>query len=153
MTDHISSVCKSASFALYRIGRIRRFLDQTSAEWLIHAFIISRLDFCKSMLYGIDDKQLRRLQSIQNSAARLITRTRKHEHITPVLQSLHWLPIRCRIDFKLNTVRIALAFSSRNLHLFCLRHARNISRRICELPNTSYREDVFRHSRFTEWNS
>ena len=60
-----------------------------------------RLDYCNSLLYGIADSQLRRLQSVQNAAARLITGTRRTEHITPVLQSLHWLPVRQRIMFKL----------------------------------------------------
>jgi len=54
-----------------------------------------RLDYCNSLLYGIADSQLRRLQSVQNAATRLITATR--EHITQVLQSLHLLPVRQRI--------------------------------------------------------
>ncbi|KAF7648774.1 hypothetical protein LDENG_00152180, partial [Lucifuga dentata] len=41
-----------------------------------------------------------RLQLIQNSAARLLTKTKKREHITPVLATLHWLPVSYRIDFK-----------------------------------------------------
>ena len=48
----------------------------------------------------MDQTQLNRLQMVQNSAARLLTSTKKHEHITPVLAALHWLPIRSRINFK-----------------------------------------------------
>ena len=98
--SHISSVCKSASFALYRIGRIRRFLDRTSTERLIHAFITSRLDYCNSLLLNLPTTLLHRLQLIQNAAARLTSRTRKAEHITPILFSLHWLPVAQRIQFK-----------------------------------------------------
>ena len=67
---------------------------------LVHAFISSRLDYCNSLLYGIADGLLQKLQSIQNAAARLITRARRQDHITPVLRELHWLPVRQRIKFK-----------------------------------------------------
>jgi len=59
---------------------------------LVHSFVSRRLDYCNSVLYGIADDQLQRLQSVQNAAARLVTDTRRTEYITPVLQSLHWLP-------------------------------------------------------------
>jgi len=47
------------------------------------------------------DSLFRRLQSIQNAAARLVTGTRRRDHITPVLRDLHWLPVRRRVDYKL----------------------------------------------------
>ena len=101
LSDHISHVCKTASYSLFKIGRIRRLLDRPSVERLIHAFVTSRIDYCNSLLYGIDDQLILRLQRIQNSAARLVTQTRKHDHITPVLQDLHWLPVKARILFKI----------------------------------------------------
>jgi len=67
-------------------------------------FISCRLDYCNALLYGIADGQLQRLQSVQNAAARLVTGTRRTDHITPVLQSLHWLPVRQRVTFKLATL-------------------------------------------------
>ena len=59
---------------------------------------------CNSVLYGVTDNLLQRLQSVQNAAARLITRTGRREHISPVLQELHWLRVRRRVDFKLATL-------------------------------------------------
>ena len=100
MANHVSNICKSASFSLYKIGRIRRFLDRATTESLIHSFVTSRLDYCNSLLLGVDDQHISRLQSIQNSAARMITLSKKYDHITPVLKSLHWLPIQMRIHFK-----------------------------------------------------
>ena len=101
MSSHVSKVCQTASFALHRIGRIRNILDTTSTERLVHAFVTSRLDYCNSLLFGIEDKHISKLQLIQNSAARLVACMKKHEHITPVRRDLHWLPIPARIDFKI----------------------------------------------------
>ena len=100
LSSHITSICKSASFALYRIGRIRSILDRTYTEKLIHAFITSRLDYCNSLLLHAPDYLLKGIQSIQNSAARLVCRTKKSCHITPLIFPLHWLPVAQRIEFK-----------------------------------------------------
>ena len=101
MTSHVNNVCRSASYAIYRIGKLRRYLDAENTEKLVHAFITSRLDNCNSILYGLPDKELNKLQRIQNAAARLVSLTKKRDHITPVLFQLHWLPVRQRIIFKL----------------------------------------------------
>ena len=78
--------------------------ELAAADSLVHAFISCRLDYCNALLYGIADGQLQRLQSVQNAAARLVSETRRTDHITPVLQSLHWLPVRQRVTFKLATL-------------------------------------------------
>ena len=101
MNQHVNNICQSASFALHKIGKIRASLDQKTAEMLVHAFISSRVDSCNSLLYGLPDHQVNKLQRIQNSAARLVTRTKPFEHITPILRNLHWLPVKQRINFKI----------------------------------------------------
>jgi hypothetical protein len=97
---HISKVTQTAYFHLRNIAKVRPFLTQQDAEKLIHAFITSRLDYCNALFTGLPKKHLKKLALIQNSAARLLTKTKKREHITPVLAELHWLPISYRIDFK-----------------------------------------------------
>ena len=98
---HINNICKSASFAIKNIGRIRRYLSQSDCERIIHAFITSKLDYCNAILYGLPQIQLDKLQRVQNTAARIVSKTKKSEPITPILRSLHWLPIQKRIIFKL----------------------------------------------------
>lgn len=101
LDDHITSVCKSWFFHIYNIWKIRKFLSQSACEILVHALISSKLDFCNSLLYGLHKTSLKRLQCVQNAAARLVTLTKKQEHITPILFNLHWLPIEQRIEFKI----------------------------------------------------
>ena len=60
-----------------------------------------RIDFCNSLLYGLSDTQISRLQRIQNSSARLVKRTPVRQPISPILQELHWLPVKQRIKYKI----------------------------------------------------
>jgi hypothetical protein len=100
LDTHVNNICRAASFALYKIGKIRQYLDMSTTEKLIHAFVSCRLDNCNSLLYGLPDSKISKLQRIQNSAARLVTRSKSRDHITPILHDLHWLPVKYRIIYK-----------------------------------------------------
>ena len=99
--NQIEAVSKSVRFHLRNLGFIRKYLNRTATEQIVHAFITSRLDFCKSLLYNLPQHQINKLQHLQNATARLIILTRRSTHITPVLKSLHWLPIIDRIAFNI----------------------------------------------------
>ena len=109
----VSDICRS-SFnqfnQLRNLPNIRKYLTQESSEIAVHAFITSKLDFCNSLLYGCMKMRLKKLQYVQNAAARIVTQTRKFDHITPVLFDLHWLPVSYRIVFKV----LLLVFKSLN---------------------------------------
>ena len=64
---------------------------------------MSRIAYCarNSLLFGVTDVHLSKLQRLQNTAARLICSIPKHGHINPTLIKLHWLPVRLRIKFKI----------------------------------------------------
>ena len=100
LNKHVSAVCSAASLHIRNLGKIRHLLTQNVTEKLVHAFITARLDYCNSILYGLPKKVIQRLQRIQNTAARLVTRSSRDVHITPVLQGLHWLPVQERVIFK-----------------------------------------------------
>ncbi|XP_061911245.1 uncharacterized protein LOC133655271 [Entelurus aequoreus] len=98
--SHIKSVTKTAFFHLRNIAKIRSILSTSDTEVIIHAFVTSRLDYCNILFSGLPMSSIKRLQLVQNAAARLLTKTRKFDHITPILAHLHWLPVHLRCDFK-----------------------------------------------------
>ena len=99
--EQIHKTCKSGFFHLYNIHRIRKYLSQEFAQTLVHAFIIGRIDYCNSPLFGLPSVHLLKLQRLQNAAARFISNFPRCSHITSVLCSLHWLPVKFRTDFKI----------------------------------------------------
>ena len=101
MSAHVSKVIKSADYHIRNIGKIRKFLNTDTTKSAIVSLVTSRLDYCSGLLCGITDELLCRLQKVQNNAARVVSGSKKYDHITPVLKDLHWLPIRKRIEFKI----------------------------------------------------
>ena len=89
LAAHVFALCRSGYHQLRQLRPVVGSLSADASKTLVHAFISSRLDYRNSLLYGIADGLLKKLQSIQNAAARLITGTRRLDHITPVLQQLH----------------------------------------------------------------
>ncbi len=100
MRHHVGMICRSGYYHLRNIARIKKCLSNNALQTVIHSLISSRLDYCNTLLAGVPKCVLQKVQYLQNSAARLLSGTRKFDHITPVLKSLHWLPVECRIDFK-----------------------------------------------------
>ena len=101
MERHINSVCRGAYFHLRNIAKIKTCLTKTALQDVTRALITTKLDYCNSILYGLPKYLTLKLQRVQNSAARMIMNIRKRDHITPVLQRLHWLPVHQRIKFKI----------------------------------------------------
>ena len=100
LDKHVTSTCKASFFHLGNISKIRDCLSLADTEKLVHAFITSKLDNTNSLLYGLPKFMIDHLQNVQNAAA-LVTRTRKYDHIKPILKQLHWLPVSQRIDYKI----------------------------------------------------
>ena len=103
MDCHVTAMSKAAFCSIRNIGRIRIHLTKDAAETTIQcAFFTSKLDSNNSLLYGITNTQVARLQRLQNIAARIITYTeKKNDHISPVLADLHCLPTEQRLIYKL----------------------------------------------------
>ena len=84
---HIKNVCRSAYSELRRISTIRHLLSADSTITLVSAFVLSRLDYCNSVLSGCPKYLLEKLQKVQNSAARLVLKAHKQDHVSPPSQN------------------------------------------------------------------
>ena len=104
MDKHIDDLVRRGYYHIRRIGKIRKYLDRDTTARLVVAFVLSLLDNGNSLLSGLLECQIKRLQLVQNSAARLVNRTPMADHIMPQLKALHWLPVQARIDFKVATL-------------------------------------------------
>ena len=101
MEKQCNAVTRSCYFNIRNIGRIRPYISEDACKTLVNSLVTSRLDYSNALLYGVNKQLTNKLQRAQNAAARLITRTRKSDHITPVLMCLHWLPVEFRSQYKL----------------------------------------------------
>ena len=99
MEKHVTNICRSAYIEIRRISNIRHHLTIDATKTLLCAFVLSKLDYCNSLLSGSPRHLLDKPQKVQNSAARLVFKALKHEHIKPILQKLHWLPVVSRIQY------------------------------------------------------
>ena len=100
MSKHVSNMCRSINFHLRNMFRIRRYIDFDCCNHLARSLITSRLDYANALLYGIKSRDLKRLQSLQNRAARLVFRVPRDHNAEVLLSDLHWLPVNDRILFK-----------------------------------------------------
>ena len=101
MNAHVSNIARTCYFELRRLASIRRFLRSTATATLVSAFVLSRIDYCNSLLLGSTHDVTSHLQLIQNYAARVILRLPRSSSITIHLKSLHWLPVKVRITYEI----------------------------------------------------
>ena len=103
MSSAINQLTKKMYFEIHNISKIRNLLPTEIAALLVSTLVLSKLDYCNSLLFGVTKEMLNKLQIAQNSAARLVCKKRKRDHVTPILEALHWLPVEKRIMYKILT--------------------------------------------------
>ena len=126
MSDQVNSICRSSYIQLCYLRSIQKKMTPESLVKVVHAFITSRLDYCNSLLMGLPACQIAKLQRIQNIAARIVTKNSgRYEHATPLLKSLHWLPVRYRIGLKVLMLAYRCLTGTAPLYLVKLLSVRN----------------------------
>ena len=162
MNVQINSICRSTHFHLRNIASIRPLLTDSAVAQLVHALITSRLDYCNSLLYGLPDTLLQKLQRVQNIACRIVCRAPKQSHVRPLMKELHWLPIEQRIIFKI----LLLTFKALNalapeylaelVTLYCPRkNLRSADLQQLDVPKTrlkTFGDRSFQAAAAKEWN-
>ena len=132
---------------LCRIGTICKCLSEDATKTLTCTFMLSRLDYYNALLSGSPKHLLDRLQKVQNNAARLIYRSSKFDHATPLLHTLYWLPIeKKKIDFKLASLYFKSLSGSAPTFLSDLLHLYTPSRQLRSSADTR----VFRYHPFAQ---
>ena len=101
MNAHISNIGRRCYFELCRLASIHRLLTSAVTATLVSAFVLSRIDYCNSLLFGSTHDVTSHLQLIQNYAARVILRLPKSSSIITHLKSLHWHPVNVRSTYKI----------------------------------------------------
>ena len=97
---HISLVCRSCYYHIRDLRRLRRCLTSEVSKTIATALVASKLDYCNGLLYNVTNREINRLQGVQNCLARVVTRSPRFCRTTPLLRSLHWLPVSFRIKFR-----------------------------------------------------
>jgi len=161
--QYVSSVCRVCYLELRRISSVRHLLSEEATKTLVCSFILSRLDYCNSLLAGCPKTLLSRLQKVQNNAARLIFRCSRSTHVTPLLHSLHWLPVDRRIDYKLSLLTFKSFNNQAPAYLSDLLHVYTPSRqlrssadtRLLRIPHVrtkTFGQRSFSYQAPTTWN-
>ena len=161
--SQISKVCQTSFLHIRQIRRVRHLLDLNSAILLANSLVSSRLDYCNSLYFGLPECLLDRLQRVQNSLARaVVPSVRRCDHVTPVLCSLHWLPVRKRIQFKIATLTFKVLNNDQPTYLRDLlkrheplRSMRSADKQLLQVPDirSANGRRSFAFASPTIWNS
>ena len=161
MDVQVSAV--SSWFHLYQISKIRKYLTQDQTKTIVHAYITSKLDQNNSLLSGIPEYLIEKLQRLQNAAAKVIYRAKKYDHVTNLLFELHWLPIHHRISFKILLITFKTLHGEGPSYLKDMLIWHKANRNLCsnnnllwKIPKTrlkSYVDRAFGSSAPWLWNS
>ena len=101
LNAQVTATCKACNIQLRNISFARRYLTRSSTIQVMNALVLSRIDYHNGLLLGAPSYEIKRLQRVQNSAARIIFFASRRTHVTPLLMALHWLPVKARVTFKI----------------------------------------------------
>ena len=164
MDVHIKHLCCILFCQSRRLGKIRPFLSTDAENKLAVSFVLTRLDYCNSLLAGLPDNKLNKLQRIQNQAARIVLRKPRHVSATPLFRTLQWLPVKARIQYKIACLCFqCLSHNTMPPYLSDLLHPYQPSRTLRSLDTSllsvprfcleTFAEDLFLFFGPTVWNS
>ena len=154
-SPHINMLLSQSYKHFANIGRIRRYLTNDNVKSLVYALIMCRIDQNNSIMYGICESEISRLQRLQNSCARLIYGKKKFDHVSGLFAELHWLPVRRRIIFKALLFVFKVFTGSAPVYLINCLTIISIENRILHVPKTltTYGDRAFSNYSPRLWNA
>ena len=120
LSNHVSLMCQKMFFEIRNISFHRKYLPDDVVSQLMVSLVLSKMDYCNSLLINLPQYLLDKLQRVQNCAAKICLRKRKYDHVTPLLKSLHWLPVKERIEYKVATLCHKYFLGTLPFYLSCL---------------------------------
>ncbi|XP_072048886.1 uncharacterized protein [Amphiura filiformis] len=163
MTDHVKATIKSVNFHLRNVYRIRRFITIDSCYHLVRTLILSRLDYAHSLMFGTSSKDRKKLQQLQNRAARIVFRTDRYHPSAPLLDRLHWLPVEKRVVYKvllltfkcLNGLGPSYLTNTLAYYSPVRSNLRSENKQLLQIPRTrrTYGDNAFRAAAPRLWNA
>ena len=102
--DHIKTTVSECIARLAQISRVKHCLDRTSLLTVINALVFSKLYYCSNVWANTTEKNIRKLQAVQNFACRIVSGARKYDHVTPHSKSLSWLPVKDQLYYRQATM-------------------------------------------------
>ena len=161
LNSHTSAICKSAFYHIRALRHIRNALTDEMAKSVAVSLVQSRLDYANSLLYGTSNTNLKKLQRVQNSLARIVLKKHPRHPAQGLLSKLHWLPIEHRIKFKLATITYkALSLNQPSYILSRLHpyqpayHTRSADQKLLAKPtcSTSFGQRAFSYAAPQIWD-
>ena len=151
-TTHINRVTSTVYITMKKISKIRHLLDTNTTKILMQALVLSKIDYCNSLLLGNPKYNLDKLQCMQNITCRIIHATGKYDSITPLLMDLHWLKGNERIWYKVVAMVHTCVYRDAPEYLKCLvirsyNHSLRSSRSTL-LPTTRSQTSIAHNSSF-----
>ena len=134
----INKLTSSTFNQLMNIRRIHSKLVCDTTKNIIQALVMSRLDYCNSLLLGLANYQLNKIQQIQNMACRIICNLHKFDHVTSSMQDLHWLKIPYRIQFKIACIMFKCINSQALKYLTDLLPSKQKTQQLCSSTSDIY---------------
>jgi len=160
--QHVDNICKASHYHIRALRHIRQCLNNDTARTVASSMVGARLDYCNSLLYGTTTVNINKLQRVQNSLARVVTGTRRYDHITAVLADLHWLKIQERITYKIALLTFKTVTTNRPTYLADLvsfhapvraLRSNQQNRLHCDRVRTQFGSRAFSHAAPSVWNS
>lgn len=160
--QHVADVARACNYHIRSLAHIRNLITESDAAAIGRALVLSKMDYCNVLLSGTSNYNINRLQCVQNSLARVVTRSPLRTPHEQLLKSLHWLPVRQRIDYKVISLTFKSRFTGQPEYLRelvanyvpprSLRSTTSCNLSCPTAPRTEFARKAFSHTAPSMWN-
>ena len=116
---HQSQTCRACFYHIHDLHRIRKRLFLDLSKQITVALVSCNLDYCNSLFHNMSEKDIAKLQHVQNCLARVVTKAPRFSRSVSILKQLDWFPFKFRIHFKIYTITCqTLIYTTADWHIW-----------------------------------